>query len=236
MPTINDSLLYYKYEADKYEFYETVQKILGVSTRLELISNTIDQVTFNNDTSTDYHTMYYNSPYYKEMTDIYDRFLIENILPLFNEDIVVQKEPSFRIHLPNNTALGKCSTDTDSEIIGIHCDADYNHPPEEINFILSITGQESTNSLYMESYPNKADFISVKIDKGEFISFYGNKCRHYNKLNLTGNTRVSIDFRVIPFSQYKEYDSVAIHSNRKFCIGDYFKLLRKSDYNIPLKV
>jgi hypothetical protein len=160
------------------------------------------------------------------MIAIYDDFLEKNILPLFGEDIVVQKEPSFRISLPNNTALGKCATDTDSEIIGMHCDGDYNHPKEEINFMLTITGQEETNSCYIETEPNKGDFFPVKLGKGDFMSFYGNQCRHYNKVNLTGKVRISIDFRVIPYSEYKDTTTSAVHSNRKFCIGEYFKLLK----------
>lgn len=227
---LKTNVFYYKYNIQKYSFHEKIQKIFNTDQPLEIIhitKSSIDQLTFNNDTSTDYHKVYYNSPYYNEMIESYNQFIIDNVLPIFNEDIVVQKEPSFRIHLPNNTALGKCTTDTDSEIIGMHCDGDYNHPSEEINFMLSITGQEETNSCYIESQPNKGDFFPVKIDKGDFMSFYGNKCRHYNKKNLTGKTRISIDFRVIPYSQYKETDLMAVHSNRKFCIGGYFKLLRK---------
>lgn len=227
---LKTQVYYYKYNINNYSFYEKVQKIFNTEEPLELVHNrssSIEQVTFNNDTSTDYHKTYYNSPLYNEMIEIYDKFIIDNILPLFNEDIVIQKEPSFRINLPNNTALGKCTTDTDSEIIGMHCDGDYNHPPEEINFMLTITGQQETNSCYIETQPNKGDFFPVKMDKGQFMSFYGNKCRHYNKKNITGKTRISIDFRVIPYSHYKETDSIAVHSNRKFCIGDYFKLLRK---------
>jgi hypothetical protein len=227
---LKTGVYYYKYDINKYSFYDKIQKIFNIDQPLELIHNTtssIEQVTFNNDTSTDYHKIYYNSPYYKEMIELYDKFIVDNVLPLFNESIVVQKEPSFRINLPNNTALGKCTTDTDSEIIGMHCDGDYNHPSEEINFMLSITGQEETNSCYIESQPNKGDFFPVKMDKGDFMSFYGNKCRHYNKKNISGKTRISIDFRVIPYSQYKETDSVAVHSNRKFCIGGYFRLLCK---------
>ena len=227
---LKTGIYYYNYHSNEYKFYESIQKIFNTEQPLELIHNTsptIDQVTFNTDTSTYYHKTYYNSPFYNEMIDIYDSFIKTNILPIFNESIVVQKEPSFRISLPNNSALGKCNTDTDSEIIGMHCDGDYNHPPEEINFILTITGQENTNSCYIETKPNKGDFFPIKLNKGEFMSFYGNKCRHYNKLNVSGKSRLSLDFRVIPYSLYKETDSSAVHSNRKFCIGEYFKILHK---------
>lgn len=220
---------YYKYDTEEHPFYEKVQEIFSTQLPLELIhteNTTTEQVTFDTDTSTDYHKLYYKSNIYNEMIAIYDDFLLKNILPLFGEDIVVQKEPSFRICLPNNTALGKCVTDTDSEIIGMHCDGDYNHPKEEINFMLTITGQEDTNSCYIETEPKKGDFFPVKLARGDFMSFYGNQCRHYNKVNRTGKTRISIDFRVIPYSQYNETEASAVHSNRKFCIGDYFKLLK----------
>jgi len=228
---LKSDVYYYNYNEDLYPFYSAIQSVFNVnSTPLELIhtinSTPLDQVTFNTDTSTDYHKAYYSSPKYKEVIDIYDAFVKDNIMPIFNEDLVIQKEPSFRVCVPNNTALGRCDTDTDSEIIGMHCDSDYNHPPEEINFMITITGQEGTNSCYIESQPNKADFFPVKLDRGQFMSFYGNRCRHYNRTNLTGKTRISFDFRVIPYSQYKPNQTSSVHSNRKFCIGEYFKLLK----------
>lgn len=229
---------YYKYDTKEHPFYEKIQEIFSTQLPLELIHTatnaSIEQVTFDTDTSTDYHKLYYKSSLYHEMIAIYDDFLVKNILPLFNEDIVVQKEPSFRISLPNNTALGKCATDTDSEIIGLHCDGDYNHPKEEINFMLTITGQEETNSCYIETEPKKGDFFPVKLAKGDFMSFYGNQCRHYNKVNRTGKVRISIDFRVIPYSEYNDTSASAVHSNRKFCIGDYFKLLKVESEEKPL--
>jgi hypothetical protein len=233
------SVRYYTYRTEEHPFYKKIQEIFSIQSPLELIHTTAaptEQVTFDTDTSTDYHQIYYKSNLYKEMIELYDDFLVKNILPIFNEDIVVQKEPSFRICLPNNTALGKCLTDTDSEIIGMHCDSDYNHPAEEINFMLTITGQEGTNSCYIETEPGKADFFPVTLKKGDFMSFYGNKCRHYNKVNTTNQTRISIDFRVIPYSEYKDEttSASAVHSNRKFCIGEYFKLLKMPD-DMPLE-
>ena len=66
----------------------------------------------------------------------------------------------------------------------------------------------------------------LKIQKGEFISFYGNKCLHYNMLNTTGKTRISLDFRVIPGSIYKDSLDKAIHSNRKFIVGEYYTVFK----------
>ena len=223
----------YEYDTVKYPFYEKIQELFDIQTPLEDLSLAFpesqkNQVTFETDTATFFHKKYYKSEKYSEMVTLYMEFLKESILPLFNEEkLVVQKEPSFRVHLPNNTALGKRSDQSDEEIIGMHCDGDYGHPSEEINFMLSITGQEGSNSCYIETTPNKGNFFPVKISKGEFVSFYGNRCRHYNIKNTTGKTRVSFDFRVIPFSHYKESNSAAVHSKRAFKIGDYYTLIEK---------
>lgn len=214
----------FSFDETKYPFYNTLVKIFNFSplNKIHTFHDISEQILFENDTATFFHKTYYKSPYYPEVIDIYKNFVQKEVLPLFNQsDFIIQKEPSFRIHLPNNTALGKKTTDKD-EIVGIHCDGDYGHPAEEINFMLSITGQEGTNSVYTESEPNKGDFSSVHIERGQFVSFYGNKCRHYNVKNTTDSTRISFDFRVIPKSVYKENGATAIHSNRKFTVGEYY--------------
>jgi hypothetical protein len=228
---LKSGVYYFNYDTTIHNFYTPIQTILGCTDySLENIhlkyDNPIEKTTFENDTDTDFHRMYYKSSKYQNIVLIYKTFINEVILPIFKEDLIVQKEPSFRIHLPNNSALGKRKDQSDSEIIGMHCDGDYNHPAEEINFMISITGQHDTNSCYIESQPNKGDFFPLKIEKGQFISFYGNQCRHYNMLNKENETRISFDFRVIPKRLYKESTETAVHSKRKFTIGDYYELYK----------
>ncbi len=224
------------YDITKFPFQETMKKVLGfegdITQAHNLIQGSIgwDQITFQNDTATDFHKRYYKSPYYQEMVDLYHRFLQEWLLPqLVEEEYIVQKEPSFRIHIPNNTALGKRDDQNDDEIIGLHCDGDYNHPSTEMNYMLTITGQSETNSCYVESEPGKGDFHAININYGEVFRFYGNKCRHYNKKNRTNQSRISFDFRLIPASQYTETQNSAIHSGRKFTVGDYYIRLSKAN-------
>lgn len=223
------------YPTDQYPFQKVMKKVLqyeGDLTKAHTLiqeSQYWDQITFQNDTSTDFHKRYYKSPYYTEMVDLYQRFLKEWLLPqLEEEEYIVQKEPSFRIHIPNNTALGKRGDEADEEKIGMHCDGDYNHPKSEMNYMITITGQEGTNSCYVETQPGKGDFHPIHMKYGEVFRFYGNQCRHYNMKNRTENTRISFDFRVIPASQYSEEDSIAVHSGRKFVVGGYYTRLTKS--------
>lgn len=222
------------YNVKVYEFQELMKKVLGLEGNLQeahtLIKDSIEweQITFQNDTSTAFHTKYYKSPHYNEMIELYHHFLKEWLLPQLEEDeYIVQKEPSFRIHIPNNTALGKRGDEKDEEKIGFHCDGDYNHPRSEINYMITITGQNDTNSCYVESEPGKGDFHPINIQYGEVFRFYGNQCRHYNMKNNTGKTRISFDFRIIPASQYEETDNAAIHSGRKFTVGGYYMRIRK---------
>jgi hypothetical protein len=228
------------FPVDQFPFQEVMSKILGLEGDLKqahaLIEGSTEwaQITFQNDTSTEFHKKYYKSPHYHEMVTLYRRFLQEWLLPQLEEDeYIVQTEPSFRIHLPNNTAVGKRDDESESnERIGFHCDGDYNHPPSEMNYMLTITGQSDTNSCYVETEPGKEDFHPIQLKYGEVFRFYGNRCRHFNKKNISGQTRISFDFRVIPASKYEEVEASAVHSGRKFVVGGYYMRLRKQDKSL----
>ena len=153
------------------------------------------------------------------------------IFKLFPEEeyLVVQKDPCLRVSNPNNTALGIKAGDTNDKI-GMHSDSDYNHPPEEINYILAITEMWESNSVYIESSYNSGIFNPIRLKWNEYIQFYGNKLRHYNMRNITGQSRVSLDFRVIPFSKYNaNYNKSSIHGNRRFIIDDYYIKIKRLD-------
>lgn len=223
------------YDTKFYNFDILIKKIFdGWNKPLELLheytNDNIAQLTIDNDTSTSFHKKYYTSPYYLEFINLYHKFIKEVVLPQIKcEDtkFVVQSEPSFRINLPNNTAIGvRYNTDESSGIIGLHCDSEYGHPASELNFMMTFTNQYGNNSCYVETMPMNNTFVPLEMKYGEFISFYGNKCRHFNKKNDTGITRVSIDFRVIPYSRYDpECKTQSLHSNRKFLIGEYYTVL-----------
>lgn len=215
------------YDTNTYDFQDVVRRIFDVEDlqQTHLLRPPVsEQITFDEDTKTWFHKTYYGSPIYPELIALYDRFVKEKILPLYSDtSYAVQIDPSFRIHLPNNTALGVRSDD-DGEKIGLHCDADYNHQPHEVNFILPLTPMFGTNSVFVESSPGKEDYHSVEAPVGNVFCFYGNKCRHYNRRNETGVSRLSIDFRVIPMKDYDpNWSAVSIHGKRPLTLGGYFK-------------
>eukprot|EP01089_Gocevia_fonbrunei_P017638 TRINITY_DN577_c0_g1_i1.p1 TRINITY_DN577_c0_g1~~TRINITY_DN577_c0_g1_i1.p1 ORF type:complete len:229 (-),score=38.83 TRINITY_DN577_c0_g1_i1:87-773(-) len=214
----------FSYDPNKYDFVTVLKKIFNFEELSQLHttwpeSTKAGYVEFSNDQGTAFHKMYYNSPHLPEFLDVYERFVKEIIAPSFADDtIVYQKKPTFRIHLPNNIAVGQK-----------HRDGDYQHPAGEINFWLPFTNVFGNNGFYVETEPNKGDFHGLTMKYGEVFRFYGNQCWHYNQVNDTGVSRVSVDFRILPNSKFDPgTEASSIKSNLKFNIGGYYDIYKKA--------
>ena len=58
------------------------------------------------------------------------------------------------------------------------------------------------------------------------VAFWdGSNLLHGNKVNITGQTRVSCDFRVMNFSDYQEPDGDSVISGTKMTIGSYYGVM-----------
>jgi hypothetical protein len=160
-----------------------------------------------------YDTM--DADHNQTLANLYRRFIKEVISPCYDHPIIFQRFPTFRIHQPSNIA-----------VFGWHRDRDYNHNPQETNYYLPITSAFGTNTFWYESEPNKEDYQPMEAEYGEVIEWDGPNCRHGNRPNETGKTRVSFDFRVL---SRKVYDSSkpkqSITQGTSFKIGDYFDTL-----------
>lgn len=87
----------------------------------------------------------------------------------------------------------------------------------------------------VESAAGVGDFEPISGQYGQVFAFRGNECEHYTECNLTGRTRVSMDFRVIrqdEISRCPVLESTALELNRKqhkggaseyFTLGRYYK-------------
>ena len=153
---------------------------------------------------------------WQEIKDEYSKFIKEVILPFLDlEEALVQKFPSFRVQLPNNLAVVVNHYDSDS----LH-----QHPSGEINFIYALTNMYDTNSVFVEKMPLIDEYEQITLNAGETICFNGNKCKHHNKINETGKTRVSWDFRVLPLNYYKENNGgTSASTNKKYIEGSYYE-------------
>jgi len=104
-------------------------------------------------------------------------------------------------------------------LAAVHTDAQYGHPPGEVNFLLPVTQTFGSNSLYVEGAPNRGDFEPFDLAYGEMMQWSGNNHRHCSPRNISNSTRVSFDFRVIPGSVWQQTDTNPYSS---FQLGSYY--------------
>lgn len=148
--------------------------------------------TPGNDNNSFWHHCFYDEMKESLFIDCYNDFMNEAIRPQFSEKIVYQKYPTLRIQIPDGKGVA-----------AYHIDSEYNHPIEETNIWLPFTHAKDSSSIYIESKPGKGDYTPQDVDYGQYITFDGCRLSHGNEINKTGQTRVSIDMRVIPFSKFK---------------------------------
>ena len=96
---------------------------------------------------------------------------------------------------------------------------------KEINYYVPLTKAYGTNTIWAESEEDKGDFKPIYSNYGECIEWEASKLTHGNKDNITSNTRVSFDFRIIPKSRYIESNYLTINTKIPFGIGGYYEVL-----------
>lgn len=199
-----------KYNKNNYPFRDVIEGVLGLS-NLENAEGMPGMLKRETDQSTDYHKMYYNN--FALFMPLYERFINEPVKALIGEDIVYQAIPTFRFHGVGNVSVGE-----------FHKDRKYGHNESAINFFLPFTNAYDTSAIWIESQPDKGDYAPINTRYGEVTIFDGIHLTHGNKVNKTGANRISVDFRVIPLSKYKEEEGAeSINMKMKFKIGEYYK-------------
>ena len=201
------------YDPKIWKFKEIISGILSVD-NLEKIHEDIlyDKFDREHDQSSIWHKKYYDGN--KKFLEVYNMFVKDEIKKLFpeEENLVYQKIPTFRVHLKNNVSVGE-----------FHRDRDYNHGRNEINFHLPFTDTNETNSIWIETKEDLGDYKPSILKYGQVLMFDGANLKHGNKVNSSEETRVSVDFRIIPFSKYIDSDKGSINTHVKFKIGGYFE-------------
>lgn len=186
------------------------------------------------DVETDLHKKFYadikTNPRFKEL---YCRF-IQDIYKHFYPDethMIFQSFPSVRFQFINNKAV---PPHYDSDDVG-------RHPIGEKNFLLPITAMYGTNRLFLESKPGNADFQGMTMEYGDLLVFNGNRCTHYNEVNVETSLRISMDFRIIMRNDYLAYlnaghitttnprDPEKLRTPTKMVIGGYYQTALRTD-------
>ena len=133
----------------------------------------------------------------------------------YKEDIVYQKIPTFRVHLCDNKA-----------VCYYHKDKEFNHRESEINFYLPLTRANENNTIWAERIPDSKIYSPINAEYGEIVLWDGANLMHGNKLNDTGQTRVSVDFRVVPLNKFDDSKSLTSYTHKvKMDIGNYFDVI-----------
>ena len=85
-----------------------------------------------------------------------------------------------------------------------------------------------SNTVWVESVPFLGDYKPVNLSPSQFIVWNGNRCRHFNKTNITGRTRVSLDLRILPKICYdSNYSELAATTKQRFVIGEYYSEIQE---------
>jgi len=172
------------------------------------------------DQSTKYHKLYYEWARTDSFDKLYTSFIKNIVHRIYKQEpIVYQSIPTFRIAFPGNIAVGEWHKDK------WYRNGEWAASVKEDNFYLPITDAFDTNTIWVESEEDKGDYHPMNCTYGEIIKWDGCNLMHGNKINETGKTRISIDFRVIKYKNYIPSDHGSINIGSKFRIGEYYKLM-----------
>lgn len=206
------------YNKEQFSFKEKLEQIFEVND-LSSLNESVEVFSREKDQSTKYHKLYYDWARTDEFTKIYDKFILEVIKPIYGEQIVYQVIPTFRIAYPQNIAVGEFHKDK------LYRDINWAVDVKEDNFFLPFTDAFDTNTIWVESEEDKNDFSPMNCNYGETIQWDGSNLTHGNKINETNKTRVSVDFRVMTYSNYKPSEQGSINTKTKFQLGEYYKTI-----------
>ena len=195
------------YSTDDYDFRSIICDYLNLS---QLDNIFVDQkITKENNQSTEYHKRFYNSlDNDNRLKSLYDDLISNVIKNLFDEEIIYQVTPTFRLQAIDNVS-----------VFAFHKDTEYGHSDKTINFFLPITKCYDTNALWVES---GSSFEPMECDYGDLITFDAVNLLHGNKVNKTGKSRISLDFRVMKMVDYCETSKQTLSKNRRLILGDYY--------------
>lgn len=215
-----------KYDIGRYRFQELLKQLFEVED-LDLLHKELPEFYvapdgtsgLGNDTHSRFHTLFYGKlrSGWPQFISAYQDFVKNELAPNFKDEsnLIYQTLPSFRIQYPTGKAVTTWHFDNDKN---------HKHPLGEINILIPLTNKMTDeNTVWAESLPGFGDFSPMNCEYGDYIIWNGNRCRHGNKPNTTGITRISMDLRVLPEMCYDEkYDLSTATTNMKFRVGDYY--------------
>jgi len=209
-----------KYSIEQFNFVNFIKQAFNIDD-LENIHRASDfsyQNKFKreNDQSTHYHKLFYDLARTETFQELYIEFIRGTIKPRYENGIVYQRIPTFRLQFPNNIAVGEYHKDKN------YRNGEWAAAVKELNYFLPLTRATGTNTIWAESIEDKGDFSPMEAIYGEVIEWDGSNLKHGNKENTEGFTRISMDFRVISKQNYIPSTHASINTKTTFAIGGYY--------------
>ena len=210
------------YSTREYDFESLIKKWLQVDDLYKLHElKKYSMFSREKDQSSKWHKIFYSNirsegTFYQ----LYEQFLSQIIKPRYNgEDIVYQRIPTFRVHLAGNIAVGEYHKDK------FYRKKEWAEKVKETNYYLPFTDTNESNTIWSESQEDKEDFSPMLLKYGECMEWDGSNLMHGNKVNDSQETRVSVDFRVMPRSMYVDSDQTTINTKTRFAIGGDYEVI-----------
>jgi hypothetical protein len=200
------------YPLGEFPFPDFVAGSLGFTDTSELtrLAALLALRTWRTDQQSPWHGDFYGC--FDGWRSVFDRFVRDVIGPLVGEPFYYQAVPTFRVHLPGNVAVGE-----------FHTDAQYHHPLGEINYWVPLTPAADTASVWVQG--DDGVLYAPDIGPGQFAEFDAARRLHGNKINETGRSRVSFDFRALPIRLLPEVEGGPTeHTKLRFIPGGYYAL------------
>ncbi|NKE61636.1 streptomycin biosynthesis protein StrG [Lentzea sp. PSKA42] len=205
----------HNYDRTRFDFGSALRRIYDVEDLSTLAPDTpVERFTWQTDQATEFHAAFYRA-FEPEVNDLYREFVAAFVPEVLGtKEFCFQRVPTFRIHFPGNVAVGE-----------FHTDGDYNHAAGEVNFWVPFTRCWGTNSVWIETELGNGDHRPWELEPGQLLKFDAVHWNHGNKVNDTGSTRVSFDFRCIPMADYAPSEKRSMDAKRGMWIGEYFDVL-----------
>lgn len=222
-----------KYNTEKYPFKEIVSQILDVDELCKIHEVRYDD-NFKRENyikgvggalqATYFHKKFYENK--EKFLILYKQFIKEVISKIYDEEIIYQSTPTFRVQACNSVSVIGLDHNENSKNLGIeglHRDRDYNHSGKEMNFFLPFVDTNKYNTVWAESEQDKGDYSPFLLKYGEVKRWNGANLMHGNIVNTSGESRVSVDFRVLPISQLDDKKRTTLTQKIPFEIGGYWE-------------
>ena len=210
-----------QYSTEKYDFACLLRDWLEVEQLKKLHSHKkYELFSREKDQSSKWHKTFYEKVRNdNSFFELYVRFLVDVVKPRYGEEIVYQRIPTFRVHLSGNIAVGEYHKDK------FYRKKEWAELVKETNYYLPFTDTNESNTIWSESEEDKEDFAPMLLKYGECMEWDGSNLMHGNKVNDSDETRVSVDFRVMPRSIYVDSTHTSINTKIPFRIGGYYEVI-----------